>query len=1257
MVAPLAKTSVAGGQARAAKLVAPVVGVPVAVGNFPTGVAANDSTAVVANSKDNTVSVLDLTANPVDVAATVSVGAFPVGVAISPDGTTAYATNFKSGTLSIIDLGTDTVTHTVNVGTDPDAVVQVGSTVYVSNLLSGTISVVDPTTGVQLPPITLTGTLQPAPSALAASSDGHHLYVDDARNGTTIALDLTTKPATQQGSAVVGNHPGVSPYPAYLAIDGTTGYVADATQSGPTPGTVSVVDFSNPNAPSTTTTVSVGSHPYGISESPFLGEALVSNSGDGTMDVIDTGTNTVIGSPVPVGTAPDAVAITPDQTTVLVTDEGDNTVRLLHINQPPAITVPGTQAVDANDSSTTHNQLTFSSGNSNALSVSDSDANGNTEQVSLSVTSGTLTLASTNGLTFQNSTSNGSSSMTFTGTISDINTALAGMTYEPNLNFSGSDTLDATIDDQGNSGDIGKPESANGSVVINVNNVAPVAGSPSFSDPVGNTTFGVGTSPPAPAVTTTGTVLTGSTDANGDTLTAVAVTNEATAQGGSVSINSDGSFTYTPPAGYDNASDTFGFQVTDGTNTTSGTATIPIANAEVWYVNDNNATNGNGESATPFNAVDSVNTAATQNGDTIFLYSSSTAYAGNLTLQPSQILDGEPNGLNVNGVALVSASGTNPIIKASTGTDVTIANGTVIHDVDEGQTASGVTGISGSAVTNFAMNGNSDSADNGINLSGAATGTISIFGSINSAGGHSVQISGRTGGNVNFSGSVNDTGTGVSLTSNTGATIGFTGGLTVATTGSNPAFTATGGGTVNVSGSGNTLSAPSATALDVENTAIGASGLNFQSISAGSTSGPVRGIYLNSTGTAGGLTVTGTGTTAGSGGTIQNGTVSSSPDYSGQVEAVSTGPISLSNMDVNNATQGNDIGTFDATGLTLTGDSITNAHDQGVLYQLGTSPPSFDLTAGAYNITNSTFTGDTSDDIYILDESSGTTTGTISGNTIGNSANKTTSATNGTGILFDLDSNKSSGGTLTTSITNNTITGAKQGFGIQGNVEDVDGETSGPTMNATVTGNTIDLESTQAQDGMNFGSGSAHSAATLCLDSNTNTAFSNGQTSGGAPFDAVGESLYQNGTQSTYNIKGLPASVNDGAGNEDPNVETYENAHNTFTKTRGRRRSPRSRSRRAATASRARARARRSPPARASPPAAPAPRPQRRPSAQRRGRTLRARARHPYRMTRAQRQARIRAYRRELAAQLAHRSLGVARRSSPHSAIESKRTH
>jgi YVTN family beta-propeller protein len=1172
MVAPLAKSSgssssLAGGQARAAKQFAPVpvAGIGLAVGNLPTGVATNDTTAVVANSNDNTVSVVDLTASPVSVSSTVGVGKFPVGVAISPDGTTAYATNFKAGTLSVIDLTTvpATVSRTVNVGSDPDAVVQVGSSVYVSNLLSGSISVVDPSSG-SVSAVNLTGTLTPAPSGLAASSDGHQLYVDDVRNGSTIVLDLTSSPATQDGTTTVGT------YPAALAVDGSTGYVDNANLATATPGTVNVVDLSNPSSPSTTSTMSVGSHPYGISESPFLDEALVSNSGDGTMDVIDTSTNTVVGSPVPVGTTPDAVAITPDQTSVLVTDEGDNMVRILHVNQPPAIVVPGLQSVQANDSSGTHNQLTFSSADSNALSASDSDADGNPERVSLSVSSGTLTLASTSGLTFQNSTSNGSSSMTFTGVLPDINAALAGMTYEPNLDFVGPDTLTATIDDQGNTGDIGKPETTTNTVSINVLNGAPTASAPIFSGAIGNTVFGVGTSPTQPSATTSGNVLAGSTDPNGDTLTAVTSANPiTTTDGGSVTMNSDGTFTYTPPVNTANTSDTFTFQITDGTNTSNGTATINIANAIVWYVDSALGTNGNGESNTPFNNLASVNSVSTD-GDVIFLFggASQKTYAGNLTLQPSEELIGQPAGLTVNSETLLPASGVNPIIKASSGTDVTIDNGTVIKNVDQGQTAAGVTGISGSNVTNFTSTGSADTADNGINLNGG-TGTIHFFSTstINSAG-HSVVVANRTGGTVTFDGSVNDTGTGVSLTANSGTTTSFTGGLTVAVTGSSKALTATGGGTVAVTGSGNTLSSVSGDALDVENTGIGTSGLTFKSISTSGTGGsaPADPVLLLSTGTAGGLTVTGDGSTTvggdGSGGTIAGESDSNvtAPNVPAEIQARSTGPISLSNMTIENSAR-NGVYAFDATAFTAINNTVTGNQGQGLYYRLGAEgeTASADRTSGTLDIANNTMGGGTGGgaQIYVDGASSGSLVGNITGNTIGRSTNTTTSGGDAGMILYaDGAADGVSADTVTLNVANNKIYGVSQQNGIDGGPA-ADGH-GAPTMNLTMTGNMIDDEANTAIDAVQLFSAddsNTNQVATMCLNmGNTNSTPANANNfkatglaaNNSIAADASGAYLHNDYSATVFQVVGGPTESNPGSPGEDFATEAYIQSTNTL---------------------------------------------------------------------------------------------------------------
>src|SRR4029450_5966005 len=100
----------------------------------------------------------------------------------------------------------------------------------------------------------------------------------------------------------------------------------------------------------------------------------------------------------------------------------------------------------------------------------------------------------------------------------------------------------------------------------------------------------------------------------------------------------------------------------------------------------------------------------------------------------------------------------------------------------------------------------------------------------------------------------------------------FSGGIPL--NGASSTFTATSSGTLNITGT-NTIGAttpPTSTALDVANTAIGASGLTFRSIFAGTAAGSAgNGIVLDTTGLAagnGGLTITGNGA-PGAGGTVR----------------------------------------------------------------------------------------------------------------------------------------------------------------------------------------------------------------------------------------------------------------------------------------------------------------------------------------------------------------------------------------------------
>src|SRR5262249_36013740 len=117
------------------------------------------------------------------------------------------------------------------------------------------------------------------------------------------------------------------------------------------------------------------------------------------------------------------------------------------VDQPPVNTVPGFQSTNQNVAKT------FSSANGNASAVADPDASASPVKVTLSVTAGTgtLTLPSTTGLSLV-SGSNGSASMTFTGTLASFNAALNGLVFTPATNYSGFSTLTITTDDQGNTG-------------------------------------------------------------------------------------------------------------------------------------------------------------------------------------------------------------------------------------------------------------------------------------------------------------------------------------------------------------------------------------------------------------------------------------------------------------------------------------------------------------------------------------------------------------------------------------------------------------------------------------------------------------------------------------------------------------------------------------------------------------------------------------------------------------------------------------
>lgn len=88
----------------------------------------------------------------------------------------------------------------------------------------------------------------------------------------------------------------------------------------PYANTVSVTDSGTKIA-----IISVGHEPTSIAITPDEKTAYVTNQGDNTVTPIDLATNTP-GTPIPVGKAPTRISIDPDGKTAYVTNAGDDTV-------------------------------------------------------------------------------------------------------------------------------------------------------------------------------------------------------------------------------------------------------------------------------------------------------------------------------------------------------------------------------------------------------------------------------------------------------------------------------------------------------------------------------------------------------------------------------------------------------------------------------------------------------------------------------------------------------------------------------------------------------------------------------------------------------------------------------------------------------------------------------------------------------------------------------------------------------------------
>ena len=141
-------------------------------------------------------------------------------------------------------------------------------------------------------------------------------------------------------------------------------------------------------------------------------------------------------------------------------------------NSPDPDTIPGTQTL-AED-----HTLVLSTGNGNTIAIGGIPGLATDYKVTLSANAGaTLSLGGNAGLTLVTGDGINDVTMTFTGSLAAINSALQGSTVTPTADFNGPVTLTLNWDDQGAAN--GTPQPAmNSTVTINV---TPVNDAPSFT--------------------------------------------------------------------------------------------------------------------------------------------------------------------------------------------------------------------------------------------------------------------------------------------------------------------------------------------------------------------------------------------------------------------------------------------------------------------------------------------------------------------------------------------------------------------------------------------------------------------------------------------------------------------------------------------------------------------------------------------------------------------------------------------------------
>ncbi len=273
--------------------------------------------------------------------------------------------------------------------------------------------------------------------AIFSTSTGNTIIGNQIYSNDGLGIDL--QGGTEDAAGVTANDAGDADAGANLLQN----YPVLSTVS--TSGTQVIINGSLNSTASTTFRIEFfasatadGSY-YGEAER-YLGFTTVTTDGSGDATISET-----LSAVVAAGEHVTATATVIDDAGQVGIDDllaygvtSEFGLSVLALSLAPVNSVPAAQTTNEDTA------LIFNAANSNLISITDDP--GESLEVTVSVTNGTVTLSQTTGLVIT-AGANGTNTMTVTGTVENINAALDGLQYDPTADYNGSDALTLTTND------------------------------------------------------------------------------------------------------------------------------------------------------------------------------------------------------------------------------------------------------------------------------------------------------------------------------------------------------------------------------------------------------------------------------------------------------------------------------------------------------------------------------------------------------------------------------------------------------------------------------------------------------------------------------------------------------------------------------------------------------------------------------------------------------------------------------------------